>query len=203
MRFSRIPTLILLVVLAGLAVLAAQAHLSFGSLAEERQGYSAPQGLAADVGIVRGVVYHDQNSNGVHDAGEPLVSGATVQLARLHDGFLVGDRLTAADGAYRFENLATGIEYCILVNAPAPYLSLDPRCGLYPTVGAALVQDLGLMRSDGPTPTETPWPRQTSTLTPGASITPGTPLAGTVTPTATSTPVVTPLADSHRLDRCF
>lgn len=192
MRLARIPTLVLLVALVSLGVLGAQAHLSLRSLADERQGYSAPPLLTADVGIVRGVVYHDQNANGVREAGEPAISGATVQLARLHDGYLVGERLTSTDGAYQFDNLTTAIEYCILVNAPAPYLSVDPRCGLYPTVGAALVVDIGLQRSDAPTPTETPWPRLTNTLTPGASTTPVTPAVGTPTPSATATPMVTP-----------
>ncbi|MEM7273793.1 MAG: SdrD B-like domain-containing protein [Actinomycetota bacterium] len=72
-------------------------------------------------------VFKDRNRNGVHDAGEPGVAGATVTLWTAEaDGTPiapVGTRLTAADGSYRFDGLTPGQPYVVQVAAP-PRLEL-------------------------------------------------------------------------------
>jgi SdrD B-like protein len=51
---------------------------------------------------VSGVVFYDENDNGVRDPGEPGVAGI-----RIHDNKGAASTLTAADGSYSFAGLAT------------------------------------------------------------------------------------------------
>ena len=57
-------------------------------------------------GVIKGVVYFDENGNGVHDTGEPGLLGVPVRL--FTDGVLLGTVTTRAGGAYRFPHLPPG-----------------------------------------------------------------------------------------------
>lgn len=73
------------------------------------------------------LVWNDLNGNGLRDAGEPGVQGATVQLFQVGvdnlpytaDDVQVGvSQTTPADGSYRFDNLSPG-SYCLMVTPTA------------------------------------------------------------------------------------
>jgi protocatechuate 3,4-dioxygenase beta subunit len=64
-------------------------------------------------------VWNDLNNNGVQDAGEPGIAGATVRLYT-SGGTLVASTTTDASGAYSFTNLAPG-NYIVEFVAPAGY----------------------------------------------------------------------------------
>ncbi|MCB0073927.1 MAG: hypothetical protein KDE20_20810, partial [Caldilineaceae bacterium] len=75
-------------------------------------------------------ILHDLDSDGIQDAGEPGIDGATVTLLFESGGFgpaidldgnLVLDVVTGADGLYYFDNLPEGT-YKIRVTPPAGYL---------------------------------------------------------------------------------
>lgn len=69
---------------------------------------------------VKGTVFYDRNDNGIQDAGENGIAGATVELLDSSGNFLALT-LTDADGEYCFENLAAGT-YSVRETQPAPYL---------------------------------------------------------------------------------
>ena len=71
-------------------------------------------------------VWNDQNNNGVQDAGEPVISGVTVNLYKdanadnLPDGAAIATTTTNAGGVYGFSGLAAG-NYIAGVVLPAGY----------------------------------------------------------------------------------
>ncbi len=71
-----------------------------------------------DTGSLVGVVFEDQNRNGVPDEGEPGLSSVPVRLSG-PDGF-VSETLTEAQGFYRFDDLRPG-EYSLSPVAPRGY----------------------------------------------------------------------------------
>jgi len=82
-----------------------------------------------------GTVYDDSNGNGVRDAGEPAVSGATVTLTGTDDvGAFDQPFVTAADGAFSFTQLRPGT-YQLEQTLPAGYLDGKERAG---TAGGAV-----------------------------------------------------------------
>ncbi len=74
---------------------------------------------AAGQGGITGVVFDDQNSNGVQDAGEPGLAGITVYLVPFeHTDPRVGtprSAVTRADGEYTFSNIEPSTHYVRLV----------------------------------------------------------------------------------------
>jgi hypothetical protein len=58
---------------------------------------------AADFGSIAGTVWHDVNSNGLRDAGEPVIAGQWMYI----DGTSTAVQ-SDADGHYEFKNLAVG-----------------------------------------------------------------------------------------------
>ncbi len=86
-------------------------------------------GLVAKVGSIGDFVFVDKNGNGVQDAGDTAVSGATVTLkgAGLDGAFGTGDdttdiTTTDANGKYIFNNVAGDQDYQVTFgNTPAGY----------------------------------------------------------------------------------
>jgi Ca2+-binding RTX toxin-like protein len=74
--------------------------------------------LAAQSGVIAGVVRDDVDASGTATAGDGLMSGVTVGLDTTGDG--VGDRTTSSgpDGAYSFPDLPAG-SYRVLFSPPS------------------------------------------------------------------------------------
>ncbi|MCB0044461.1 MAG: hypothetical protein KDD92_03430 [Caldilineaceae bacterium] len=90
--------------------------LDFGFLAESTEPVA-----------VGSYVWNDVDGDGIQDAGEPAIAGATVRLldgngnpALDMDGKAVMPQITGSDGLYYFDNLATG-DYIIDVMPPSGY----------------------------------------------------------------------------------
>ncbi|MFC7431822.1 MULTISPECIES: SdrD B-like domain-containing protein [unclassified Agrococcus] len=58
-------------------------------------------------GEIGDLVFHDEDRDGVRDAGEAGIGGVTVRLVDA-DGDVVAETVTAADGSYLFEDVAPG-----------------------------------------------------------------------------------------------
>ncbi|GAA2176243.1 hypothetical protein GCM10009846_29270 [Agrococcus versicolor] len=74
-------------------------------------------------GSVGDVVFHDEDRDGVQDAGERGLGGVTVQLLDAQ-GRVVAETVTAEDGSYLFEDVAPG-RYTVRIDmatAPAGYV---------------------------------------------------------------------------------
>jgi hypothetical protein len=73
------------------------------------------------------LVFNDTNNNGVYDAGEPGIGGATVKLYadangdNIADGSVIATTTTSATGAYSFSGLAMGC-YIVGVTLPQGYI---------------------------------------------------------------------------------
>ncbi len=65
-------------------------------------------------------VWLDANVNGIQDAGETAIEGATVELFRTGGTDVIDTRVTNGNGNYYFTNLAPG-DYYIKVTPPAGY----------------------------------------------------------------------------------
>src|SRR5262249_6125100 len=83
--------------------------------------------LSSGPGAIGNFVWNDGNGNGVQDASEPGVAGATVELFDPVDGIagngndvLVGARVTDGGGQYSFGNLNSG-SYYLTFHAPSGY----------------------------------------------------------------------------------
>ena len=93
---------------------------------------SGENDLTWDAGIfvpasVGDLVWHDLDTDGIHDDGEPGVAGVTVELLGA-DGTVVATTTTASDGTYRFENLRPG-DYQVRVTPPTGFIVSDPDQG--------------------------------------------------------------------------
>lgn len=77
--------------------------------------YVAPQPCFGSIGDF---VWNDYNANGIQDAGEPGISGATVTLN--YPGGATSITTTGSTGAYLFSNPAAGT-YSIAFSTPAGY----------------------------------------------------------------------------------
>lgn len=77
------------------------------------------------VGAISGQVWHDVNRNGRVDSGEPGLPDVRVSAYR--NSALVTDTLTAADGAYRLEDLDADVAYTIVETDPRFYSSTTPN----------------------------------------------------------------------------
>jgi serine-aspartate repeat-containing protein C/D/E len=87
---------------------------------------------------ISGFVYHDQNNNGLRDAGEQPIAGVTVTLAD-GAGQTVAQTETNAAGFYEFPGLRAG-QYAVLESHPAGWLDGLDAAGTIDgvTVGAAV-----------------------------------------------------------------
>ena len=87
-----------------------------------------------DPSLLAGYVYHDVNNNGIFEAGEVGIAGATVILFDA-GGTQVGQMVTDASGFYKFANLRAGI-YSVVEVTPASYIDGKDTPG---TIGGATV----------------------------------------------------------------
>jgi hypothetical protein len=74
-------------------------------LGPDEKGAPGLFGFSYPWNALYGSVYHDQNGNGVRDAGEPGMSGMIVRL----DGELPDSVLTDSTGLYRFDGVVPGV----------------------------------------------------------------------------------------------
>jgi hypothetical protein len=72
-----------------------------------RLGLSNPAEITVVDSSISGVVWEDTNADGIRDVGEPLISGATVNLLDA-GGAVVATTSTDVDGSYRFPALHSG-----------------------------------------------------------------------------------------------
>ena len=87
-----------------------------------------------DPSSLAGYVYHDTNNNGVFEAGEVGIAGATVILFDA-SGTQVGQLTSDASGFYKFSNLRAGT-YSVVEVTPAGYLDGKDAAG---TIGGIAV----------------------------------------------------------------
>jgi len=99
-------------------------------------------------------VWHDANANGIQDAGETGIAGATVSLVRDIDGDkkfsgpneVLATTTTDSAGHYVFKGLTPGLDYQVVFSLPSNYDSVSPRqAGGAPLSGVnsdALVSDI-------------------------------------------------------------
>jgi LPXTG-site transpeptidase (sortase) family protein len=76
---------------------------------------------SSGLGTIFGKVSDDANNNGLLDAGELPISGATIQLFD-GNGNLFRTTTTGLDGTYRFDNVPAG-SYTIVESDPVGYIS--------------------------------------------------------------------------------
>ncbi len=99
-------------------------------------------GNAQNNGTISGVEFEDTNRNGVRDANETGIAGATVYLDLNKNSLRdVGEPsvLTSSDGSYSFNNLLPGT-YSVRSDAPSSRVSTGPatsRTRLFGVTGAA------------------------------------------------------------------
>ncbi|MGB9108315.1 MAG: SdrD B-like domain-containing protein, partial [Telluria sp.] len=80
-------------------------------------------------------VWHDMNANGIQDAGEAGIAGATVTLVRDLDGDnkftspneVLATTTTDSTGHYLFKGLTPGLNYQVVFSLPSSYDSISPR----------------------------------------------------------------------------
>jgi probable HAF family extracellular repeat protein len=77
------------------------------------------------------LVWEDLNRNGIQDAGEPGLAGATVQLLDSNNR-AVDSRITDATGSYLFDDLAPGT-YTVTVTPPPGYVPTVTGQGIDPS----------------------------------------------------------------------
>lgn len=89
---------------------------------------------AYQTGSIAGEVWHDDNTNGLHDEGEVVLAGRTVTLY-YSDGTtpvsqegLTNPATTNGSGIYRFDDLMPG-DYVVGATAPTNWLAVSPSTG--------------------------------------------------------------------------
>ncbi len=137
-------------------------------------------------GIVEGKAFHDINSNGSMDAGEPGLAGAVLALKQ--SGAEVYTATSDASGLFRFPTVAPG-QYQLIEKSPPPGYLHNTSFGpiFFVNANQTLSGDffnVGHQPAPTPTATSTATPTATSTATPTATPT----ATSTATPTATFTP---------------
>jgi len=79
------------------------------------------------VSCISGLVFHDENLNGIRETEEPMVPGAQVILNL--DGTPINGAITEADGAYSFCDLAQGNYTIQIVSPNAQTFATQPNIG--------------------------------------------------------------------------
>lgn len=82
-------------------------------------------GFMEPVGSFSGIVYQDNNGDGIRDADEVGMEDVTILVYNC-DGALVGSTSSDQNGAYRFENLLVGSEYFVAVDTPNNFGNSNP-----------------------------------------------------------------------------
>ncbi len=114
--------------------------------------------LVPGTGAIVGLVWHDLNSNGLREAGEPPLAGVLLSLAQ-SNGTVVATALSGEDGRYRLANLDPGL-YQLVATPPTGYQLTTPGLfNVYVSAGNVLTIDFGARLVPTPTPTATPVPR--------------------------------------------
>jgi hypothetical protein len=98
-------------------------YTSGGPITPTPTATATPQGGA---GAIYGRVFVDQNGDLLPQAGEPGVAGAIVELEKVGDPLFVERESSAADGSYRFADLAPATYRAHLLVVPEGYDELDP-----------------------------------------------------------------------------
>ncbi len=137
-------------------------------------------------GWIRGIVWEDENQDGLRESGEPGLAGAEVTLTQLPGFALIGTITTEADGAFEFGDVAHGTYFLEETDPPGYASSTANRLGLTLSSSQEMWVEFGDYRLPTQTPTTTPTPTDTATHTPTPTVTP------TATPTLTKTPTATP-----------
>jgi len=144
-------------------------------------------------GAIFGIVWNDQDGDGVMDQGEPPLPGAIITLFdrfRQH----VDLDVTLADGQYSFSNLELGYYLVKEANPPGYVSSTRDQLWAYCVDGLWVEVNFGdhLPSTPGQTATMTLVPTPTKTHTPGPSSTPTHTGAPTSTPSPSPTITGTP-----------
>lgn len=108
-----------------------------GGEADEAGWVDTDSNLTVDFGFVAGVeignlVWFDANNDGNVDAGEPAISGVTVQLLDVN-GVVIGSTVTDVDGHYVFTGIAPG-QYIVEIPA-SEFAAGAPLANHYPSDG--------------------------------------------------------------------
>ena len=82
-------------------------------------------------GEIHGIVYEDSNGNRQHDAHEPLLAGATLQL--IQNGQVIQEQTTGPDGTYQLTRLLPG-SYQLVETPPPGYGRAQPADHLFFTL---------------------------------------------------------------------
>ncbi|MGB8816694.1 MAG: SdrD B-like domain-containing protein, partial [Rhizobiaceae bacterium] len=88
-----------------------------------------------------GVVFEDENSNGVFDSGEPVEGGYIVQLVR--GGVVIATTVTNPDGSYEFTGIPAGTGYSVATIDPATGEVVSGR-GTIDIVAGSQIADVNL-----------------------------------------------------------
>ncbi|MDB5806436.1 MAG: hypothetical protein JWN73_3758 [Betaproteobacteria bacterium] len=116
--------------------------------------------VISDLGAISGLVYRDDNNNGLHATAEPPIAGVTVTLS----GPVSLTTTTDAAGNYLFSGLPAGV-YTVTETQPAAYLNGKTTAGTItgagggtagtasgPGVAPSAISTITLGSSGGPTP---------------------------------------------------
>jgi hypothetical protein len=98
--------------------------------------------LQNENGLLGGTVYHDLNSDGVMDIGEPGIEGVTVTLVG------IDDVLTDPEGHYSFAVTTAGV-YVLVETDPDGYFSTTPNEVHVELIGEQVVVNFGDDLTDG------------------------------------------------------
>ena len=122
---------------------------------------STPTATATPTGgRIYGVVWNDQNEDGVIDPGEEGAGGATLQLKNAM-GAVLAETISASDGSYQFVGLESATYNLVLVVPDGWEATTTTSRWLAPGAGS-LETNFGVIAPPTPTPTLTP------TITPTA-----------------------------------
>lgn len=130
-----------------------------------------------ETATIRAVSFEDRNGNGLHDAAEPLIAGARVQVLDM-GGAVVASQVSEGTGPVVFEGLAPG-NYRVTEMHPDGYESSSVD---HWAVAVIAGSQLEVLFGNRPIPTATPKP----SATPSLAASPTT--AATPQPVATTTP---------------
>ena len=109
-------------------------------------------GTGSGMGSIGGMVWNDENGDGIMDEGEAGVEGATLELSA--EGMEAVTTLSGADGTYSFDDLASGFymvvkkptEGMVPTTSPRIYVILVAEDG---TVSSFLAANFGCMKDSG------------------------------------------------------
>lgn len=158
-------------------------------------------------GGVGGMVFVDDNGDGVQNPDEPGIAGVTVELIDPVANTLIATTVTAADGTYRFSGVTTGQCRVQEIDPPGWVGTTPNTIAVFVPVGGNAAANFGVQTArKTETPTRTASPSATTTptptATPRATKSPNPIGVATDTPTVvsaspTSTPVATPTERPH------